>query len=190
MRSAGCELLSLIGPSFLLSHSIGALYPILLSDECPELVLGSVNLEPATIPFQSYFGNATNPITGRTQNRAWGLTNTPITYDPPASAPSDLQTVSVGEDSPALRSCILQVFPPRQLPNIAKVPYIALTGEASPHITYDHCIIDYLRQAGVAAEWIKLAEIGIRGNGHFFFLEKNNLEIVEVVDEWIQRRSQ
>ncbi|KAG9745114.1 alpha/beta-hydrolase, partial [Aureobasidium melanogenum] len=46
MRSSGCQLLSLIGPSFLISHSIGALHPLLLSNDCPSLVAGNVNLEP------------------------------------------------------------------------------------------------------------------------------------------------
>jgi hypothetical protein len=189
MRTVGCQLLDLIGPSFLLSHNIGALHPILLSDACPHLVKGSVNIEPATIPFQSYFGNATSLVVGRTRpQRPWGLTNTALEYDPPASSPSELRTVEVGEDTPALRSCILQVEPARRLPNVARVPYVALTGEASPHITYDHCIIDYLRQAGVQAEWIKLGEIGIRGNGHFLYLERNNLQIAEVVREWIEER--
>ncbi|KAI4189305.1 MAG: hypothetical protein LQ348_003814 [Seirophora lacunosa] len=186
MRASGCELLTLIGRSYLISHSIGALHPILLSDACPALVAGNINLEPATIPFQSYTGNATSSV-GRTPNRPWGLTNTPITYDPPANSPSELQTVDNETDTPGRRSCIYQAAPARQLPQIAKVKYVALTGEASPHITYDQCVVNYLRQAGVEAEWIKLGEVGIKGNGHFVFLEENNLEVARVVERWIQR---
>ncbi|KAI4272470.1 MAG: hypothetical protein LQ337_005286 [Flavoplaca oasis] len=186
MRASGCELLSLIGPSYLISHSIGALHPILLSDQCPQLVAGNINVEPATIPFQSYTGNATSAV-GRTPARPWGLTNTKITYDPPANAPTDLKKLDNEIDTPALRSCIYQAEPARKLPQIAKVPYVALTGEASPHITYDQCVVNYLRQAGVKVDWIKLGEIGIPGNGHFLFLEKNNLQIAEVVETWINR---
>ncbi|KAL8686132.1 MAG: hypothetical protein Q9224_005543 [Gallowayella concinna] len=160
MRASGCKLLSLIGPSYLISHSIGAIHPILLSDECPRLVAGNINIEPATIPFQSYTGNATSPV-GRTINRPWGLTNTRITYDPPANAPTDLKTVNNETDTPALRSCVYQAAPARRLPQIAKVPYMALTAEASPHITYDQCVVNYLRQAGVKVDWIK-----VRGNWH------------------------
>lgn len=36
----------------------------------------------------------------------------------------------------------------RTLPNIASVPYVALTGASSQHVTYDHCVIAYLRQTG------------------------------------------
>lgn len=184
MRAASYDLLKLIGPSFLVSHSLGATFSTLLTDQCPDLIVGSVNVEPANLPFQNYFGNATSRV-GTSPSRPWGLTNTPITYNPPAAAPSDLQTVTVGEDTLALRSCIAQADPARQLPNIAKVPYLALTAEASPHITYDQCIIRYLRQCGVKADWIKLADIGIHGNGHFSFQEKNNLQIAAVVNKWI-----
>lgn len=187
MRASGCKLLSLIGSSYLVSHSIGALHPILLSNDCPELVAGNINLEPATIPFQSYTGNATSAV-GRTTARPWGLTNTAITYDPSAASSSDLKIEIVGEDTPALRSCIMQTEPARKLPNIAKVPYVALTGAASPHITYDHCLLNYLKQAGVAAEWIKLGDKGIDGNAHFGYLELNSVKIADVVHEWIQSK--
>jgi hypothetical protein len=30
-------------------------------------------------------------------------------------------------------------------------------------------------------QWIKLADVGIKGNGHFVFLEKNNLEIAAAI---------
>ncbi|KAL8646920.1 MAG: hypothetical protein Q9226_006653, partial [Calogaya cf. arnoldii] len=189
MRASGCQLLSLIGPSYLISHSIGALHPILLSDECPELVAGNINVEPATIPFQSYTGNATSAV-GRTPARPWGLTNTRITYDPPVDSPADMRTVNNEIDTPALRSCIYQAEPARKLPQIARVPYVALTGEASPHITYDHCVVNYLRQAGVKVDWIKLGDINIHGNGHFSFLEENNLRVAAVVEKWIKKNGE
>jgi hypothetical protein len=56
------------------------------------------------------------------------------------------------------------------------------------HITYDHCIIDYLKQVGADPEWIKLSDIGIKGNAHFMHLEKNNGEVAGVVLDWIERR--
>ena len=31
-----------------------------------------------------------------------------------------------------------------------------------------------LKQAGVPVDFVRLADIGIRGNGHFLMLEKNN----------------
>ncbi|MGI4852260.1 MAG: hypothetical protein ACRYGR_10015 [Janthinobacterium lividum] len=115
------------------------------------------------------------------------MTNTYVTYSPPVNSSTELSTVPIGTDTPANRFCILQTEPARTLPQIAKVPYVAFTGEASPHITYDHCVIAFLQQAGVPnVNWIKLGDIGIHGNAHFSFLEKNNLVIAAVVDRWMR----
>ncbi|QSZ29332.1 hypothetical protein DSL72_003846 [Monilinia vaccinii-corymbosi] len=192
MRAAGCKLLELIGPSFLLSHSIGAVHPIVISDECPDLVLGNVNLEPGNIPFESYYGNATSSV-GRTSARPFGLTASYLNYSPPISDSSKLVTETVGEDTPQKRSCIQQSTAANRtihtLPNVAKVPYVAFTGEASPHITYEHCIIQYLNQVGVKTDWIKLKDVGVRGNAHFGYLELNNDDYFKVVEKWIKRVS-
>jgi hypothetical protein len=47
--------------------------------------------------------------------------------------------------------------------------------------------VDYLRQAGVEVEHLKLGEEEIHGNGHMFFMEKNNLEIAERVVVWLRK---
>lgn len=33
---------------------------------------------------------------------------------------------------------------------------------------------------------LKLPDEGIYGNGHLHFLEKNNLEIIDVLEKWIK----
>jgi hypothetical protein len=179
MRYASCELLSLIGPSFLVSYSIGAVHPILLSDECPSLVVGSVNLEPGNISFESYVENATSSV-DQTAARPFGLTVTNLNSDPLVSNYTDLITETVGEDTSASRSCIQQSnstanYTIHTLPNVVKVPYVAFTGEASPHITYAHCVINYPNQVGVKTDWIKMADVGVYGNAHFGYLELNNI---------------
>jgi hypothetical protein len=50
---------------------------------------------------------------------------------------------------------------------------------------YDHCTASYLQQAGVDAEFVRLADKGLRGNGHLIMLEKNSLEIACFVDAWL-----
>lgn len=187
MRNAGCALLKIIGKSFLVSHSIGAAYPILMSDECPDLIAGNLNLDPTTIPFETYVGSFDSPNGGRAWSRPWGLAQTRLTYSPAVTDPKDLKPVRVGQDSPANRSCLQQAGPPRTLPKINQVPYVALTGEASQHAGVDHCIINYLKQAGGKPEWIKLWEVGIKGNGHFGYLEKNNLAIAGVAHNWLKQ---
>lgn len=204
MRASGCELLALIGPrpAYVVSHSAGATYAALLSDECPERVRATINLEPGNIPFQSLVGNATVPSVGRTRTRPWGLTNTRITYDPPVQDDSkvgdEIRVVEVGVDLTGNRSCFLQdvsgnnaTTAARTLTQIATVPYIMFTAANSPHITYDHCMYSFLEQAGVKdVTWIQLGrDRGIEGNGHFFFLESNSEEIFKVVAEEIDKRN-
>lgn len=155
MRASGCTLLTLLGPSILISHSAGATYPLIISDACPALVAANVNIEPANNPFTSFV--SADPLAIA---RPYGLSRTPITYSPPITDPSQLMTEINGADTPGNRSCTQQSTAPgaviRALPNIAEVPYVAFTGQASQHATYDHCIIQYLQQAGVPAEWIKM----------------------------------
>ncbi|EFQ34651.1 hypothetical protein CGRA01v4_14092 [Colletotrichum graminicola] len=112
----------------------------------------------------------------------------PIDYDPPVASAEELEIELVGNDTSALRSCYRQKEPARKLPNIASVPYLMVTAEASFHATYDHCTVNYLKQTGGEPEWIKLGERGIHGNGHFMHLEKNSLEIAEVFNQWIQNK--
>jgi S-ribosylhomocysteine lyase LuxS involved in autoinducer biosynthesis len=47
--------------------------------------------------------------------------------------------------------------------------------------------VRFLRQAGVNVDFIKLEDVGIRGNGHMMMLEKNNQEIAKVMTDWLQK---
>lgn len=69
MRRSGCEMLRLIGSSFLVSHSIGSVFPILLSNDCPEFIAGSINLDPDIIPFEDF----TDAGMAKQSERAWGF---------------------------------------------------------------------------------------------------------------------
>jgi pimeloyl-ACP methyl ester carboxylesterase len=51
----------------------------------------------------------------------------------------------------------------------------------------DGAIVDWLRDAGAAAEYIYLGDRGIVGNGHMMMLEENNDEIAEIIIDWIGR---
>ena len=43
----------------------------------------------------------------------------------------------------------------------------------------------YLQQAGVKPTFIKLADLGIKGNSHVMMKEKNNKEIAAVIAQWL-----
>ena len=89
-------------------------------------------------------------------------------------------------DGPGLVRCWLQAEPARQLVNLMGVPILMVTGEASYHAPYDHGTSQFLRQAGVEHTFARLADVGLRGNGHMMMLEKNNLEIARYFDQWLQ----
>jgi hypothetical protein len=69
--------------------------------------------------------------------------------------------------------------------NLKNIPSVVVTSEASYHMLYDNCTEKYLKQAGMTIEWLRLADKGIHGNGHMVMIEKNNLEIAKVIDDWV-----
>lgn len=97
----------------------------------------------------------------------------------------DLQTVIVSSDTSF--TCIQQVSPTRQLVNLANIPVLVVTSQSGYHSVYDACSVEFLRSAGVIVEHVELSSVGIMGNGHMMFMEKNSLEIVDsVVQKWLR----
>jgi hypothetical protein len=47
--------------------------------------------------------------------------------------------------------------------------------------------VKFLKQAGVPAEHLQLSDIGIHGNGHMVFMEKNSLQVAAVLQKWMER---
>ena len=45
----------------------------------------------------------------------------------------------------------------------------------------------FLNQAGVTPTWIKLADLGIRGNSHNMMQEKNSDAIAAVIFQWLEK---
>jgi pimeloyl-ACP methyl ester carboxylesterase len=185
VRHAGAELLDQIGPAILLAHSLGAPLAWQIADEQPELTRAIVAVEPTGPPVYDIVlgpeGFGEGPMA-----RPWGITQTALTYAPPVASPDQLTFVRQREaDSPELARYWLQEAPARQLVNLARVRVAVVSAEASYHAPYDHGTSAYLTQAGVHHDFIRLADHGIRGNGHMMMLEKNNLEIAAFLEEWI-----
>jgi hypothetical protein len=118
----------------------------------------------------------------------FGVTSVPLTFSPPVAKASDLSIERQEKaDAPDLAKCWSQKAPARTLPNLAKVPHLIITSEASYHANYDHCTVKFLQQAGVRPTFIKLVDLGIKGNGHMMMLEKNNQEIAAVMSGWLNK---
>ncbi|THU91975.1 alpha/beta-hydrolase [Dendrothele bispora CBS 962.96] len=184
MKAAGVKLLDRIGrPIILLTHSQSGQYGWNLADVRPSLIKTIIALEPAGPPFI----NAIFPPF--TPDRPFGVTEIPLTYSPPITSASDLRREVVFNDTASGTTCFRQTPPARKLVNLLGIPMVVVTSEASYHIVYDACTVGYLKQAGVDAKQILLADEGIHGNGHMMFMEKNGLEIAEkVVRKWIKER--
>jgi pimeloyl-ACP methyl ester carboxylesterase len=176
MQAAGAALLDRIGPAVLLTHSQGGLFGWLIADVRPNLVKGIVAVEPAGPPYK-------DAVFQTGVDRTWGLTSRPLVYDPPG-APLEFEQEAEA-DMGDLMPCWVQKSPPRRLTNLVGIPILVATSEASYHAMYDHCTARYLQQAGVDASFVRLADAGIRGNGHLMMLEKNNLEIAAFLDAWM-----
>jgi hypothetical protein len=161
----------------------------LAADAKPDLVRGIIAVEPNGPPGRTVrFVGAPDWFKDGTVELPYGNTPQPITVSPAVKDPSEIKWVKEDKpDSPDLVTCWKQAEPARQLPNLQRVPILFLTAEASYHAAYDHCIVRFLNQAGVKPTWIKLADLGIRGNSHNMMQEKNSDAIAEVIYQWMQK---
>jgi pimeloyl-ACP methyl ester carboxylesterase len=180
---AAVKLVDLIGqPVILVIHSGHAASGWLLADARPKLIKGIVAAEPVAPPIENAERGSTGP------GRLWGLTNLPIHYDPPIHEVSELQAVREDKaDGPGLVPCWVQKEPAHKLVNLEPIPVLDISGEASYHRPYAHCVAKWLNQAGVKATYVKLEDVGLAGNGHLMMLDRNSDEIAKYVEIWIEK---
>jgi pimeloyl-ACP methyl ester carboxylesterase len=169
-------------PVILLLHSGVAPSGWLAADARPKLVKGILAAEPVAPPVENAERGATGP------GRGYGITNMPITYDPPVKSAAELQPVREEKaDGPDLIPCWVQKEPAHKLVNLENIPVLNVSGEASYHRPYSHCVAKWLNQAGVKTKYVNLEDVGIRGNGHQFMSEKNSAEISKFFMDWLEK---
>ena len=184
-RDAGAALLDKIGPAIVLIHSQSGAFVWPIADARPNLVKAIVAMEPSGPPVRDIeFKGAPDYFVDGPLTKPWGLTAVPLTYGGVSDA-AQLQFVQQDKaDSPDLMKCWRQREPAKPLTNLARIPVAIFVSEASYHASYDHCTAQYLTQAGVKNSFIRLADRGIKGNGHMMMLERNNLAIAAAIAEW------
>jgi pimeloyl-ACP methyl ester carboxylesterase len=158
------RLLDLTGPAVLVTHSAGAPAGWLTANERPDLVKAIVAVEPVGPAF------AEIPGIGRLD---WGLTAAPLAYEPRLDSADEALNAPVGTLG---------------IPALEETPVAVLTGGASIFATFAPQVVDFLKTAGAAVEWIHLPERGIDGNGHGLIFEANSDEIAKLVADWIATR--
>lgn len=155
------RLLERIGPAVLVTHSAGAPGGWLAADARPDLVVALLALEPMGPPFLT--------LPDGTVLLPWGLTAAPPAFDPPVDDPAAL---APGE---------------QRLPGLARVPIGVFSAEASAFDAFAGEVAAFLRAAGCRAEHVRLADHGVRGNGHAVMFERNSAEALAVLTGWLDR---
>jgi pimeloyl-ACP methyl ester carboxylesterase len=176
-RRRMAEFLDQIGAAIIICHSAGGPAGYLAADARPDLVKALVAVETIGPPFMKRPGVSLD----------WGIAAAPLTFEPPAADPAHLDLVVSDADGPVPMT--LQAKPARQLVNLAKVPIAVVTGEASPFAAVDGHLVEFLRQAGCSVDRIRLAEHGVRGNGHGMMWERNNDEVLRVIVDWWEAKT-
>ena len=170
-------LLDRIGPAIVFCHSAGGPAGYLAADARPASVKALVAIETVGPPFAAHpSGNSLS----------WGLACAPLTYDPPASRPEELQLVTDEVSGGPPRT--LQVEPARRLTHLAGVPIGVVTSPNSPFRQFDDHLLAFLRQAGCQADSVRLEDHGVLGNGHGMMFELNNREVLQVILDWLGKR--
>ena len=173
----GVELVDRVGPCILVDHAFGGFLGWGVADRRPNLIKAIFCMEINGNPFE--------------RQLRWGLTASPMTYDPPVTDVAQFKLADRTEppDSPrpAPASYKLQAPPAHQWKNLKGIPVGWMTSEfgggGSPVAN-----VEFLKQVGCAAEMIRLRDFGILGNGNLMLLDKNNHEVFTVMREWIEKR--
>ena len=170
-------------------HSQSAAPAWLVADARPQLVKALLMVEAGTSLFYEVkLVGAPNWFEDGPLSKPFGVTYAPITYDPAVNGVEDFGLVRQDKsDAPDLARCWRQKEPAHKLINLKNIPTLQMSAEASFGAPTAHCNAAFLKQAGVPVDFVRLADIGIRGNGHFLMLEKNNLEIAAVIADWLDK---
>jgi len=200
------DLIDQIGDTAVLGHSQGGPFCWLAADIRPKQVKACVAVEPNGPPFfnVSYGGIQHSHLDKQTfkkndfdkdwyqtssePDRPNGITYSALTYDPPLKQGEKLIPEIDAQKTPDnLVQCFLQKEPARKLVNLSKTKILILTAESSYHAPYDHGTSNFLKQAGVNHDFIRLENHKIKGNGHMMMHEKNSNEVSSFIMNWLDK---
>ena len=180
-----------IGPSILMIHSQSGAFAWPVADQRPDLVKMIVAVEPNGPPVREVLmvGAPDWFQDGKTVKRS-GLGEVPLNYDPPLAADAHARLRAAGEGRRPRHGALLaaegagaQAQEPRQHPGLGD--HVRRRPITRPTITAPSPICG---RRACRTDFIRLADLGIRGNGHMMMLEKNSDDIARVMDQWIGRQ--
>jgi pimeloyl-ACP methyl ester carboxylesterase len=174
--AGGVELVDRLGPCIIHGHAFGGFFGWGVADRRPQLVKGILCMEINGNPFE--------------RQLRWGLTASPMTYDPPVT---DLKQFSLVDRTPPPDSprpiaspYKLQAEPAHTWKNLQRIPIGWITSEfgagGSPVAN-----VAFLKQVGCSVDLLRLRDYGIVGNGNLMLMERNNHEVFGVLRDWLDK---
>lgn len=184
---AGVALLDAIGtPVILLTHSQGGGMGFDVANLRPKLIAGMVAIEPGG-PQIGVADTAKVEYT-RVNPKSWGLTTMPFKFDPPVSSPAELKVHLEPSERPGDEvGCYLQDEPVHKLVSFENMRILSISAEGTYHRVFDVCIPKWLNQAGAKDDFVRLEDVGIHGNMHEMFLDRNSDEVIRFIDGWLNK---
>jgi pimeloyl-ACP methyl ester carboxylesterase len=187
--ASGAALIDRIGPAIVLGRSQSGNYPFHYADVRPGQVKAMIDIEGASPAFNCPYPPSCQTYNGvpSTLTPVWGVTNQPITYSPPITDPVS-QLVRVPNSSPAgpnEATCWRQGAPVHKLLNLQGIPTMVMVSQSSAPTQTQVCMHQYLEQAGVKNDFIRLQNVGFKGNGHLMNIELNSDEIAQFLIDWL-----
>lgn len=209
----------------MIGEGTGATAAWLAADVAPECVAGVVAIEPPGPPFCASTIQRNNKrkydtfTTFDPKRLKYGLSNIPLTFDPPVRPEMGPDGEPTGQHPLDLalyvhmdtrKQVVLQYSPGniperflfsqnitngpgtshiRKLINLQKMRHVIFTGEASSHSAYDMTTLYFMKQAGLEVDCGFLERYGTRGNGHLMFLETNSDDVAALVTRWILNKA-
>jgi pimeloyl-ACP methyl ester carboxylesterase len=184
---AGIALLDAIGkPVILLTHSQGGGIGFDVAEQRSQFIAGMVSIEPGgpqigTVDTAKVTYTRTNP-------NSWGLTTNKYEFDPPISSPAELKTHLEPSERPGDEvGCYMQDAPVHKLVHFQNMRILSISAEGTYHRVFDVCIPKWLNQAGAKDDFVRLEDVGIHGNMHEMFLDRNSDEVIKFIDTWLRK---
>lgn len=69
------------------------------------------------------------------------------------------------------------------------IPVAVVSSPCSGFEPSCHATAEYLRECGASVDELRLADLGLHGNGHAMMLEKNNAEVAALLTDWIVKHT-
>ncbi|HTI42439.1 MAG TPA: hypothetical protein VL693_11495 [Vicinamibacterales bacterium] len=184
---AGIALLDRIGkPVILLTHSQGGGIGFDVAEARSQYIAGMVSIEPGG----PQIGNVDTAKVAytRTNPNSWGLTTNKYEFDPPINSPAELKTHLEPSERPGDEvGCYMQDQPVHKLVHFQNMRILSISAEGTYHRVFDVCIPKWLNQAGAKDDFVRLEDVGIHGNMHEMFLDRNSDEVIKFIDNWLRK---